>query len=882
MREIRKIPQRRKARQESKSFALYAFTSCGLPHFFAHRFLFGIIFLSFIAQIAAPVFACGPFFLEPVFVFKTRPDFPRKDFIGGNLGIVEPDYVRKNLFVAYRNLNGEPFSDKEKADLRELWKPDNDQTPPADNDDDKNKNAVINWIKMRNQVTTELPPNYAPLDKNSYEFYQYRDLEKQYKGYVYFKNCTANALEVAAKTLKNRADSYGLENENVREWLRGQDTVFSNCAKGENIPANVAEDAPQWLKDDRAYQIAAADFYAGKFTEAAERFDSIASNPNSAWHELSDYLVGRTLIRQASFADTETDSKTYLERAEQRFEKVFHSSNKYRLDARDLLNFVEIRLHPERRVHELNQSLLAPRAENNLAQNLIDYTWLLDKFERDALLEAEKSHPKPPAKSTPDDSKYVKESPNENSGAVNLNTNSTISTSDSNTSLTNTTLTNAAKAVEKKNRFADEEYPSYNGDLKPEQKNVQAFLQADDLSDWILNYQLSDENALAHAVERFRQTKKEHWLMSALSKMKGDSAQTNEFLTLAENVSRRSEAFPTVAYHAIRLLIEQKNFAEARQKLDSILADNSLNLPISAQNQFSAQRMILAQNLDEFLKFAQRKASVFEWSYGGGYETLNDTPTGEDNLTQERPWKNRAMFDADAQQVFERQMPLVILKQAAVSPQLPDYLKRQLLITIWCRAVLIDDEAAAREIAPSLAHYAPEMQTVVSQYINAPNAEDRRNSALYVLLKFPAFSPEFRQGMGRLTPAGEIDEYRDNWWCKYAEENSGNGDVDEKPLVVPKIVFLSDAEIEKAKQERGKLKTVEAAPYYLIPQVLKWVDDAPNDARLPEALHLAVKTTRYGCSDDKIGELSKAAFTVLHRRYPNSVWAKKTPYWFNY
>jgi hypothetical protein len=49
---------------------------------------------------------------------------------------------------------------------------------------------------------------------------------------------------------------------------------------------------------------------------------------------------------------------------------------------------------------------------------------------------------------------------------------------------------------------------------------------------------------------------------------------------------------------------------------------------------------------------------------------------------------------------------------------------------------------------------------------------------------------------------------------------------------------------------------------------------------VPEALHLAVKSTRYGCTDKETGRWSKAAFDLLRRKYPNSTWAKQTPYWF--
>lgn len=52
------------------------------------------------------------------------------------------------------------------------------------------------------------------------------------------------------------------------------------------------------------------------------------------------------------------------------------------------------------------------------------------------------------------------------------------------------------------------------------------------------------------------------------------------------------------------------------------------------------------------------------------------------------------------------------------------------------------------------------------------------------------------------------------------------------------------------------------------------------DPRVPEALHLAVKSTRFGCVDKETGKFSKAAFDLLHQRYPRSRWAEQTKYWY--
>jgi len=66
---------------------------------------------------------------------------------------------------------------------------------------------------------------------------------------------------------------------------------------------------------------------------------------------------------------------------------------------------------------------------------------------------------------------------------------------------------------------------------------------------------------------------------------------------------------------------------------------------------------------------------------------------------------------------------------------------------------------------------------------------------------------------------------------------------------------------------------------YCGPRHRHW-QGSPDDQRLAEALHLVVRATRYGCSDDGTAQISKQAFDVLHARYPNSSWAKQTPYWY--
>jgi hypothetical protein len=57
-------------------------------------------------------------------------------------------------------------------------------------------------------------------------------------------------------------------------------------------------------------------------------------------------------------------------------------------------------------------------------------------------------------------------------------------------------------------------------------------------------------------------------------------------------------------------------------------------------------------------------------------------------------------------------------------------------------------------------------------------------------------------------------------------------------------------------------------------------ETAHHDERVPEALHLVVRSTRYGCTDAETTKWSEKAFRLLHEHYPKSVWTVKTKYYF--
>src|SRR5262249_44508556 len=96
----------------------------------------------------------------------------------------------------------------------------------------------------------------------------------------------------------------------------------------------------------------------------------------------------------------------------------------------------------------------------------------------------------------------------------------------------------------------------------------------------------------------------------------------------------------------------------------------------------------------------------------------------------------------------------------------------------------------------------------------------------------------------------------------------------------PDIQFLTREDRAAGQREWKKLQSLPPAPDWLGEQTLAWATAKPEDPRLPEALHLVVRATRFGCSGKTRTPWSHQAFDLLHRRYPNSPWTKKTPYWY--
>ncbi len=123
---------------------------------------------------------------------------------------------------------------------------------------------------------------------------------------------------------------------------------------------------------------------------------------------------------------------------------------------------------------------------------------------------------------------------------------------------------------------------------------------------------------------------------------------------------------------------------EARPLLDAILRGK---LPVSARNLFLAERMRLAVDWEEILRYGVRTAA------GKTTDGVPDVPGGPSwpGTPREEPVTGTSMkyFDDDAAYILNRDAPLAVLRQAAQSPLLPENLRLEVARAAWVRSIML-------------------------------------------------------------------------------------------------------------------------------------------------------------------------------------------------
>ncbi|HEY0835521.1 MAG TPA: hypothetical protein VGE72_16580, partial [Azospirillum sp.] len=384
------------------------------------------------------------------------------------------------------------------------------------------------------------------------------------------------------------------------------------------------------------------------------------------------------------------------------------------------------------------------------------------------------------------------------------------------------------------------------------------------------------------ALARWRATGAMPWLVAALAATSAPDT-ADELLAAAATIGPDSPAYLTVAWHRVRLLIGRKALDEARAEVERVLALPDLDP--SSRNRFRAHGLALARSLEEFAAYAPRRALFVHYPSDDWMTPTSGMPEfgPDDTLAWRAELKEPAphYLDADATAVANRFLSTRRLAELARISALPAHVRRDLTLAAWTRAALLDDVKAARDLGADLKAAFPALAGDIDAHARARDGARRRFLAAFILLKLPGASPQVEAGIGYFYERDRIGAYGPRWWEGAAIGGSRMDCVlrcrDAAPANAPRPPFLADADEAVAEAEAKALAPHADVSGTLGGTVLDWARAHPRDPRVPEALHLVVRATRFVHTPT---DVSKRAFQRLHQHHATSPWAGKTPFWY--
>ncbi len=791
---------------------------------------------------AAPAAASGPGEIAPWYLDQFGGNWPDlAAHFDGRVGVLMTTAPKPMLYLDWRLLHGLPVGE---ATGEALSTPCCD-TPGWSIDAES---GSFGWLQARRQVPTASLLNYI-------------DKEREGADHTSTANCFDDAFDLAAATLKDRIARYGAASPDVAAWLDGQDAVFDACASPAAVLPPAPTGAPAWLVKDRAYQGAAFDLYQGRNVQAARAFAAIAADPASPWRASGLYLAARALAREA----VATQTPAAYAAAHAAVERLAAAGPE--VENRDMAKAMRGELgfheHPAETLKALEQALAAPESDPFLAFQFRDYVDLRGV-----------------APATPEILDWI-------------------------------------------------------DTLRAEPASAPVNVPPEDAAYLAARVEAARRAALTHALDRWTQGHDRAWLVAALSLADPKDVERGTLLAAAHDVSPDDPAWLSLQYHQIRLTLADAPAAESRQRLDALLARPDLS--VSDRNLFTAQRAQVAADLHDFARFALRRRLCADASQ---VVARGDAPLQAKGCVRDR-WddddvqlsgvydgvgdKGQTGLGADAQALIDR-APLAMRLALARDQTLPANLRLDLALTSFGRAVQMQDDAAADRASALMADLLPIMAAEFHDVVQARAGADKRFAEFLVLAKIPGVRVDL---IAYTRPEGaHVTDFQTYWtdWAipkapgagasprgLAAYQLQGQGVVDDQGFDPQKPSRWPDAQTDltclgecgrgaaplrqpdfmaaqagKAGAERAYFVSMEhgygqtepaAMPAGCVDawdEMLAYIATHPDDPRAPEALHWLVHVGHFGGSHDHSG---RRAFILLHKRYPNSEWARRTPYY---
>ncbi|MBL4687785.1 MAG: hypothetical protein JKY37_24560 [Nannocystaceae bacterium] len=368
--------------------------------------------------------------------------------------------------------------------------------------------------------------------------------------------------------------------------------------------------------------------------------------------------------------------------------------------------------------------------------------------------------------------------------------------------------------------------------------------QADRLSTWIRVIQKGDAKSFDMALALYGKTKTPVWLTAALMLAPPDAPKAVLAPLLSDDVKGSHPRFATIRYHQARLLAAQGDNAAAYRLLQDTATKLGKDISPSTRADLTEARMTTAPSKAHALKHVLlAPAAVLSEA------VAEPTDLGTGFSPQAAAWLSS--------------MDAVTLVEMVELDALPAPAQARFALWVWIRAQLLDRPGLAERTAAHVIKGNPAIAAHVERVGKASSPSDRRLGVVHLMLLAPDARPVANAWDGDPVQPRPINTAYGNYhWCG-------------SPKATAPAWLSTDAR-QRAKRQQASFEM--PGPNYLARAAVKLAKAMPDDDRVPEVLHLAVAATRYGCRDDKTTKRSRAAFRLLHRRYPDSPFTAKTPY----
>jgi hypothetical protein len=793
--------------------------------------------LLFVAVFIRPGNSCSFSPDEDVFTQRSDPDAPYSKYVEGRLGILQGSYRIRHLVVAYNTLSGRGLTPSE-------------QHAAVAVDDFYNSFAAGTAGSQTPAESAANPPSGQEWSRGS------GSVERLVPGQNWqtFPNCLSDAFANADATLADRRARNGKagapDTPEIEDWIAAQRAVFSNCSGPGQPPKPAPATAPQWLRQDRAYQLAAAQFYSLDYDRALASFRAIAADSVSPWSSLASYLVARVLIRRAvvpyridAAAPDQMDVNNAkvrdgLGEARAQLESILRDPGMKTLhrQSRQLLDYVMARLDPQAQADELARRLTAPKrngtdsGDSDYAQNVIDLSYIYNTL---PLYTAKR-----PSTEAASREPLIRWIANVSQGA-------------------------------QRSGFGLESVDPDNRD---------------------------QSERSADAIMAWHSTNAQQWLVAALTTAAPGAPGNAQLTAAARAILPASSAFASVTYHRLRLAAGNASIAgefpsstrPVYAEVSALMPRITQSQPLSTINLFADVESSLSPTLDDFLANATRQAASLTDSLSLGVLAV---PASAPSVTLcgvaiYAP-ETRHLDDQTAL-IFNQRMPLRMLKEAVLASALPGNTRFQVAHMAWTRALLLDDPETARALSSYLAGCQPAFAPWLKQYDAARTPDERHVLGLLALMRFTSTEPRVRVGLER--DFADYDGFRDNWWATVAPPLPGVGSPEESlpHLFSDRITartqqadppFIIAADRAQADEEIARLQKIPCASDYFARQTLSWVRDHPSDPRDADLVGFAMRVVRNGCRTYATKDLNHQLFDLLHRRFSKSEWAARYTTW---